>query len=143
MAVIEGLDVVLANFERKRKMVYSGVYAAMGRSLSETTNYIKEEFVFKRTHRGFNDITGNLRNSINKHVEKYSADVIIGTEYAGMEYAPYVEFRWEGLHAFLYPGVKDMAHTISQSIADAIQAAIEGATLIAQDIDLESSGMGG
>lgn len=128
MAVIEGLDVVLANMERKKKMVYSGVYAAMDRSLRETTNYIKQEFVFKKTHRGFNDITTNLRNSINQDVDKYSDDVIIGTEFAGMEYAPYVEFRWEGLHAFLYPGVKDMSHTISQSIADAIQAAIEGAT---------------
>jgi hypothetical protein len=142
VAIIEGLGVVLTNFERKRKMVISATQAGMGIGLSKTTKYIKEEFVYKKTHRGFNDITANLRNSINDHVEKWSDDRIIGTEYAGMEYAPYVEFRWEGKHAYLYPGVMDMSNTIQQSMRDAVEAAVKGATGIAQDIALESSGTG-
>lgn len=123
---VEGLAEVLKNFDNKQKAVGNATASGMRYALRHTTNYIKQEFVYKKTGRGFDDITGNLRNSINWEVDRLNADKIIGIEYVGMEYAPYVEFRWEGRHAFLYPGVLDEMPFIQNTIKEAIEAAVKG-----------------
>ena len=120
---LENLDQVLKNCDNAKKVIINAIYLGMGKGLADTTNYIKEEFVFSKNGRGFNDKTGNLRNSINSDVQK-DDDKVIGTEYATMEYAPYVELRWEGAHAHLYPGVMDKKDDILDEIKDAVETAI-------------------
>ena len=120
---LENLDQVLQNCDKAKKVILNTIFLGMGAGLSDTTNHIKEEFVWSKTGRGFNDITTNLRNSIAYDVQK-DDDKVIGTEYASMEYAPYVELRWEGAHAYLYPGVIDMTDKILDEIKDAVKTAI-------------------
>lgn len=120
---VEGLDQVLQNCDKAKKVILNAIYLGMGAGLADTTNYIKEEFVWSKNGRGFNDRTGHLRNSIAYDVQK-DDDKVIGTEYASMEYAPYVELRWEGAHAYLYPGVMDKKDDILDKIKDAIETAI-------------------
>lgn len=121
---LENLDQVLQNCDKAKKVILNAIYLGMGAGLSDTTNYIKEEFVWSKNGRGFNDITTNLRNSIKYNVDPPDDDKVIGTEYASMEYAPYVELRWEGAHAYLYPGVIDMTDKILDEIKDAVKTAI-------------------
>ncbi len=120
---LENLGQVLNNCDKAKKVIINAIFLGMGAGLADTTNYIKEEFVWSKNGRGFNDITANLRNSIKYDVQK-DDDKVIGTEYAGMEYAPFVELRWEGVHAYLYPGVMDEKDDILYAIRDAIETAI-------------------
>ena len=120
---LENLDQVLQNCDKAKKAVLNAIFLGMGAGLADTTNYIKEEFVWSKNGRGFNDITGNLRNSIAYDVQK-DDDKVIGTEYASMEYAPYVELRWEGAHAYIYPGVMDKKDDLLDKIKDAVETAI-------------------
>lgn len=121
---VENLDQVLHNCDKAKKAVLNAIYLGMGAGLSETTNHIKEEFVWSKNGRGFNDITGNLRNSIKYNVDPPDDDKVRGTEYASMEYAPYVELRWEGAHSYLYPGVMDKKDDLLDKIKDAVETAI-------------------
>ena len=120
---LENLGQVLNNCDKAKKVIINAIFLGMGAGLADTTNYIKEEFVWSKNGRGFNDITANLRNSIKYDVQK-DDDKAIGAEYGGMEYAAYVELRWEGGHAYLYPGVMDEKDDILYAIRDAIETAI-------------------
>jgi hypothetical protein len=120
---LENLDQVLRNCDKAKTVIQKAIKVGMGKGLSETTTHTKQHYVFSVYGRGFNDDTGNLRNSIDDEVLE-EGDNIVGIEYASMEYAPYVELRWEGAHAFLYPGVMDKEDDILDEIKDAVQTAI-------------------
>lgn len=121
---LENLGQVLQNCDKAKDVILNAIYLGMGAGLADTTNHIKNEFVWSTNGRGFNDITGNLRNSIKYEVDPPKDDKVIGVEYASMEYAPYVELRWEGAHAYLYPGVMDKKDDILDAIKDAVETAI-------------------
>lgn len=129
MAKIDGLDQVLSNIDKKEKAIYKAIASGIDYGLTETVNFIKEEYVWNKNHKGFNDITANLRNSISHKIDTTSHFIgkghVYGWIYAGMSYAPYVELRWEGKHAYLYPGVKEKEEFILDIIKDAAQVAVK------------------
>jgi len=82
-----------------------------------TSSHIKKGYNRAKTGKGFTDRTGTLRRSIGSAVIwKVSKHVIIGYIFAGTFYAVYVEFRWGGQYAYLWPGVTDMKGKIWQII---------------------------
>jgi len=129
MAKVEGLDIILKNIDNKKKAVFKATREGMDYSLQKTQDHIKTEYVWSKTHKGFNDRTANLRNSINHQVETVAQAMskghVLGWEYATMEYAPYVELRWEGKHAYLYPGVRDMRDEILDIIQQSVETAVK------------------
>jgi phage gpG-like protein len=128
MGSVDGLDKVLSNLDKKEAAICRGVADGMAYGLSDTVTHIKDNYVWRKHGKGFDDRTGNLRNSITYKVENQSLFLgkgeVYGWVYATMEYAPYVELRWEGRRAYLYPGVLDKEKDIFKSIADMVKTAI-------------------
>ena len=84
--------------------------------LRKTVNHIKTEYNRPSGGKGFTDRTGNLRNSINSKTESKGKEVV-GYTYAGEDYAPHVEQRYEGRYAFLWPGTNDRGARIARGEA--------------------------
>lgn len=124
---IRGLKELLKSLENAGQAAYYGLYAGLDYGLRKTSEHIKTHYVFSITGKGFDDQTANLRNSINFFVTKKTDSVVglIGSFGGNLEYAKWVETRWEGRHAYLYPGVKDNEQQIMESVKDAIEAAIK------------------
>ena len=133
MTQIDGLDKVLKNIDKKEADIYKATGKGMDYALTQTRDYIKDEFVWSTKHKGFDDRTGFLRNSIQSKVENQAHFIgkgyVHGWIYATETYAPYVELRWEGKHAYMYPGFRDKEKWIYELIGEAVKTAIDASTL--------------
>lgn len=116
MANVEGLDKVLRKMRAAEVGIMEATAEGMDYALRDTVNHIKTAYSRPATGKGFADITTNLRNSINKDVER-KRKKIIGWIFATMDYAPHVELRHEGKYAYLWPGVKDKEKDILNNIS--------------------------
>ena len=133
MAQVDGLDKVLKNIDKKEIATYKATAKGMDFGLAATETHIKDEYVWSSKHKGFDDQTGNLRNSVNHQVENQAHFIgkgyVHGWLYATMEYAPHVELRWEGKHAYLYPGFRDKEKYIYELIGEAVKTAIDASII--------------
>lgn len=108
---IEGLKEVLKELDKAGADIIQGVAKGMKKATIATESHIKSKYNRPATGKGFANRTGRLRASIGQAVQ-ITRDAIIGIVYAGTHYAPYVEFRWSGKYAYLWPGIKDMKKKI-------------------------------
>lgn len=81
-----------------------------------------------RSGLGFTDRTGALRSSISNDIE-ISANKIVGTVGAGMEYAEYVELLWGGRYSFLVPALMQNQQYIVEQVEESV---IRGVTRAAK-----------
>ena len=111
---MEGLKEVLKELTKAGGDIVEGVTGGMLQATIATESHIKREYNRPATGKGFANRTGKLRASIRKKVQ-VTRSAITGWIIAGsgeVDYAPFVEFRWSGKYAFLWPGVIDMRKTI-------------------------------
>lgn len=118
---VEGLDSVLAGIDHAERQIIEQINAGMDYGLRDTVNHIKSAYDRPKTGKGFTDRTANLRNSLDKQVNANRSGAE-GYVYAGMDYAVYVETRWEGRFAYLWPGVQDKKGDILNAIEKAIKS---------------------
>lgn len=96
---LEGLSGLLSNLDAQtQKQVQGRVLAG-----AEICHLLKSH---AKQNAPFTDRTGNLRASIDADIEKVSVDSVTMILSAGMEYAPYVELRWEQRFAYLMPTIE-------------------------------------
>ncbi len=112
--MLEGGSDIFKNLQQYeadgRKAAERGVHKAA----IATASHIQREYRRNTTGKGFDNVSGLLRSSI-RGVLKVVGKKIYGYIVAGtgsLHYAPYVEFRWGGKFAYLWPGVKDMTKKI-------------------------------
>ena len=108
---MDGLKDVLKELDKAGADIVAGAAKGMTLATLATERHIKKEYSRPRTGKGFTDRTARLRASIGQAVQ-VTKNAIIGVVYAGTHYAVYVEFRWSGKYAYLWPGVKDMKKQI-------------------------------
>ena len=116
MAQMEGLKGVLKNLDKAEKEIVKGAERGMKKAVLATSSHIKKEFRRSVTGKGFDNRTGRLRATINGKVIWKSKYVLVGYVYAGTHYAVYVEFRWSGKYAYLWPGIIEMKKEIYKLI---------------------------
>ena len=112
---IEGLQEVLKNLKKAEDDIVAGVVNGMKAATLETEAHIVTGYQRSVTGKGFDNRTGRLRASIGQAV-RVTKTAVIGYVFAGTHYAVYVEHRWSGKYAFLWPGVKDMKRRIWELI---------------------------
>ena len=110
--MLYGEKTVLKNLAKKKRAGLKATERGVRKAAIATASYIKREYNRPATGKGFANVTGRLRASIGSKVVLKGTNYIIGYVYAGTHYAPYVEFRWGGQYAYLWPGVKDMKKEI-------------------------------
>lgn len=112
-----GLNTVLKNIDNVEDNVLKNLYSGMDYGCRDAVNYIKKEYADSREHtgHGFTSRTHNLQNSINSQPFVVERSVI-GVIFADMSYAPYVEFKYEGQYAYLWPGANDKKGDIVKAI---------------------------
>ena len=111
---MKGLKEVLKNLDKSGADIVAGAAKGMKKATIATESHIKTQYQRNRTGKGFDNITGKLRASIREEVE-VTKKAIIGWIIAGSgeaDYAAYVEFRWSGKYAYMWPGIKDMTKRI-------------------------------
>ena len=121
--MLHGLNDVLANLNKYERLGYEASERGVKKAVFATVAHIKKEYRRNVTGKGFSNVSGLLRASIRSEV-KLESGRIIGYVIAGWggkregksSYAPYVEFRWGGRYAYLWPGVKDMKKEIERLI---------------------------
>lgn len=124
MAKITGLEKILRNLEAKPEQLTKAAAVGMKIALSETVDYGKKEYSRPFTNKGFTDRTTNLRNSWQSTVWKEGRYIVKGRIHAGWgvgdkpNYAYWVETRWDGKYAYLYPSVNDKREFIFNTIGD-------------------------
>jgi len=96
----------------------------MEKAAMATASHIKKDYRRRVTGKGFDNVTGLLRASIGSKVVLTGIFYIIGYVYAGTHYAVYVEFRWNGKYAYLWPGVIDMKSEIMKILAKEIRGTL-------------------
>lgn len=97
-----------------------------------TASHVQREYNRPATGKGFGNVSGLLRSSI-RGVVIHQWGKIIGYVIAGWggvregkkSYAHYVEFRWGGKYAYMWPGVKDMKKEIKRLIKNEIKGIIK------------------
>lgn len=107
---VTGLPELLANLSAVEQKVTLGRVRA-----AEEIAALLESWA--KTNAPFTDQTGNLRNSIKGEIESVSADMVTIILSAGMEYAPYVELRWEGRFAYLLPAIEANREKMAEIVA--------------------------
>jgi CobQ-like glutamine amidotransferase family enzyme len=131
---VDGLDKILANLTKKEADLRKTVFVGMKYALKETVNYGKEAYSRPATGKGFTDRTTNLRNSWNSTVLIDGINVV-GYVHVGWgndrvdektgkvkkNYAYYVETRWDGKYAYLYPSVNDKREYIFDTVKILVQ----------------------
>jgi len=110
--MLHGVNNVLRNLDKHERAGIKASERGVKKAALATATHIKREYRREVTGKGFTNRTGRLRASIGSKVVFKSKYVIIGYVYAGTLYAPYVEFRWGGKYAYLWPGVRDMQSEI-------------------------------
>ncbi len=116
---VEGLDKINLTLDKFFHEFPNVIEDAMDYELRQVRDYGKEEYVWDRSAKGFNDRTGNLRNSWDYAVMKDGQN-IVGYVHAGhgLDYADVVEFRNAGRHAYLYPSCMDKAADVRDGLAE-------------------------
>jgi hypothetical protein len=118
---VDGLDKILANLTKKEADLRKTVFTGMKYALKETVNYGKKAYSRPATGKGFTDRTTNLRNSWKSTVLIDGINVV-GYVHVGWgsgerkNYAYYVETRWDGKYAYLYPSVNDKREYIFDTV---------------------------
>ncbi len=120
----QGLDKVLKNLDAAEGAIVNAAARGMGKAALLTEAHIKVNYNRERTGKGFTDRSSLLRNSIGSAVVVANKDFIMGYVFAGKDYAVYVENRWSGKFAFLWPGVQDMKTKIFAILAEETRGAI-------------------
>ena len=122
---MEGLKEVLKELKEAGKDIVEGLAGGMKLATLATESHIKREYNRPNTGKGFANRTGRLRASIGHHVF-IIPNAVIGIVHAGTSYAVYVEFRWSGKYAFLWPGVIDMRKTIIELLEKGARKGLKG-----------------
>jgi len=122
---MEGLRDVLKELNKAGDDIIKGVAGGMKLATLATSSHIKREYNRPATGKGFANRTGRLRASIGQSVE-ITKTAVIGIIYAGTEYAVYVESRWSGKYAFLWPGVIDMRKKIIDFLVQGAKRGLKG-----------------
>ena len=123
MSKMDGLDNVLRKLDAEPEKLAKAAIIGMKIALSETVDYGKRTYARSSTNKGFTDRTTNLRNSWKYTVSKEHKLSVKGWVHAGWgvgdkpNYAYWVETRWDGKFAFLYPSVNDKKVFIFETIA--------------------------
>lgn len=123
---LEGLKEVLKNLDIAGDEIVKGLITGMTAATIATESHIKQEFNRPATGKGFANRTGKLRASIRQDVE-VKKNAIIGHIIAGsgaIDYAPYVEFRWSGKYAYMWPGIQEMKKRIFELLIKGAKGAI-------------------
>ncbi len=131
MGVIHGLDHVIRKLKASEQKGVRAAARGVTKAAMATAAHIKKEYRRNVTGKGFNNVSSLLRASIRSEV-KLESGVILGYVIAGWggqregksSYAPYVEFRWGGRYAYLWPGVKDMKAEIERLITEEIKGVL-------------------
>jgi hypothetical protein len=92
----EGLSAVLGNLNAAEQRVLQGKALAA----EEICQLLQSD---AKQQAPFTDRTGNLRNSIKAEIEQVSLDAVTLIFSAGMNYAAYVELRFDKRFAYLLP----------------------------------------
>jgi hypothetical protein len=111
---------VFRNIDRIDGGIYNAMKGGLDIGLIEAVDHIKVAYSRPTTGKGFTDRTGNLRNSLG-HESQLSFGGVVGVIRAKMPYAPVVETRREGMYAFMWPGVMDMADNFLERIGDSVK----------------------
>ena len=109
---------ILKNLTKYEAAGFKATERGVKKAAIATASHVKREYNRPSTGKGFSNVSGLLRSSI-RGVVVASGKKIIGYVIAGtgkLHYAPYVEFRWGGKYAYLWPGVKDMKKEIKAII---------------------------
>lgn len=123
---VYGIEEVLENLDKAKAEIVKKLYDGVNLAALATESHIKKEYRRPVTGKGFSDPTGTLRRSIGSHtVYHASKDMVIGYVFAGTFYAVYVEFRWGGQYAYLWPGVIGMKEKIWQIIKETTKGAFK------------------
>ncbi|KKL72798.1 hypothetical protein LCGC14_2081310 [marine sediment metagenome] len=111
---MEGLKDVLKNLDKSGEDIIAGLKVGMTAATIATESHIKRAYNRPATGKGFANRSGKLRASIRQSVQ-VTRTAIIGFIHAGsgeVDYAAWVEFRWSGKYAYLWPGIIDMRKKI-------------------------------
>ncbi len=123
---VYNIDEVLKNLDKAEAEIIKNLYRGIQLATLATESHIKKEYNREKTGKGFTDRTGTLRRSIgSKTVYRLNKNLVIGYIFAGTYYAVYVEFRWGGKYAYLWPGITDMKAKIWQIILDETKEAFK------------------
>jgi len=122
---MEGLKDVLKELKEAGGDIVKGVAGGMQMAVIATSSHIKRGYNRPNTGKGFANQTGRLRASIGQAVI-ITRRGVIGVVYAGTSYAIYVEFRWSGKYAYLWPGVIDMRKTIIELLEKGAKKGLKG-----------------
>jgi hypothetical protein len=123
---IDGLEKLLRKLDAKPVEIEKAAFVGMKYALTETVNYGKEAYSRPKTGKGFSDRTTNLRNSW-KSTVMLKPNSVVGYVHAGWgssdkpHYAFWVETRWDGKYAYLYPSVNDKREYIFDTIKTVCQ----------------------
>lgn len=118
---VDGAEKIIAKLAKKEADLRKYGFTGMSYALKETVNYGKVAYSRPKTGKGFTDRTTNLRNSWNSTV-MIDGLTVIGYIYAGwgsmpdVNYPYYVETRWDGKYAYLYPSVMDKKEYIYDTV---------------------------
>ncbi len=117
MSRVEGLNDIFKNIDKAKDNALKNLYSGMDYGCRDAVNYIKKEYAdnCEQTGHGFTSRTHNLQNSINSQPFVVAGNVI-GVIFADMSYAPYVELKYEGQNAYLWPGANDKKDDIVKAI---------------------------
>ena len=121
---VYGIDEVLKNLDIAQAEIIRLLYDGVNLAALTTESHIKKDYNRAKTGKGFTDRTGTLRRSVGSHtIYHASKNIVIGYVFAGTFYAVYVEFRWGGGYAYLWPGIMDMKQTIWRIIVQTTKGA--------------------
>jgi len=121
---VYGVEAICENLDKAEAEIVRLFYRGMDLATLATSSHIKKDYNRAKTGRGFTDRTGTLRRSIgSKVVYHASKHLVIGYIFAGTYYAVYVEFRWGGRYAYLWPGIIDMKYQIWKTLLNETRGA--------------------
>lgn len=114
---VYGVEEVCKNLDKAEEEIIRLFHRGMTLATLATESHIKKDYNRAKTGKGFTDRTGTLRRSIgSKVVIRLSKHLVVGYVFAGTNYAIYVEFRWGGRYAYLWPGITDMKEQIWKTL---------------------------
>jgi hypothetical protein len=121
---VYNVEEVCANLDKAEAEIVRLFTRGMTLATLATESHIKKDYNRAKTGKGFTDRTGTLRRSIgSKVVVQVSKHLVIGYVFAGTYYAVYVEFRWGGRYAYLWPGITDMKDQIWKTLVEETKGA--------------------
>lgn len=116
---VYGIEEMLKKLDAAEAKIVKKFHQGITLASLATESHIIKDYNRAKTGKGFTDRTGNLRRSVGSKVVFVSTNIMIGYVFAGGAFAPYavyVEFRWGGKYAYLWPAMMDMRSQIWQII---------------------------